>query len=902
MADVFANAPPPSKAGIDFPDMGDLFSGGIVSKAMDVLALPNYAAAGAVDYALEGQNPFAGAVEGLKTRESFIDVLDKRGAPKWLSIPVGLAADIAVPTVPGMGLLKGAKVSALARIAGVAERHGAMAIEDAIRIGAEGRAPAEAAAEGAAQTFMRGMNARDVFRATGDAEAARVAARAGEELGFVDHMKKLANADTPPSPSTAGAWLRAGQAITDRLVRSFGGFVESHPMFKGLGKPFVERMGVQGDIQRVLLGVGKERADEITRILKPEDHTNWWLAAQGLAEPANEDVAKAVQLTKLWTDENFAALSKRGARQTLPTATIAYRRMGADQKADVLRFLKELEAESGMVDPSLTLKSAYAQVGNRPVAQHRIDMLEMTGEGRLALDIFKSAGEITPGGIVKIPIRKVNAYLPAIKTAAAATRDSEAGLRDLATSIKRYGPELTPEQAYAAAGQILKERATEMGDIRKSLQHARGEQMTAEAANDFVHDPKQILYKMASDNADLISGAEAWGGKGELFDALRMDLARAHGLAGVGGADMLAPQAYREADETLTKAYAIRNGMWRDEMNPALRVLNTISDHIFLGPRTVLIQPTTLTNSGALSGVGNSFLAIQEAVTSGPIRRLVERLGAHIPTMLDAVDAARGLKKLSRWNPILNMVGKTDRGMRVTAAVAGGLHAAETEEKVLAAVRAGNMAKAEKMAGFLQRTHGIDTAGLLRGEALSDDAIMQAMTSSAHITNFTGDVLALPKAFQSTSGKFFLKFKQYALQQTHFIDRLANEALVHKNWGPLLRYAAMFPWVYHNVLRTVNTLKNQEKQNTPEDGINYLKDMLMIGALGYVGDVTQAMSSPSEALGLGFIAGPNAAAIVKGLQGTFAMLPGPNQDFSKAQESLIPQSVRQVKTFLENAQ
>jgi hypothetical protein len=66
---------------------GDFMSGGLVSKAIDVLSVPNYLLAGGVDAALAGQNPFEGAVEGLRSRESFIDVLEKRSVPKWAAIP-----------------------------------------------------------------------------------------------------------------------------------------------------------------------------------------------------------------------------------------------------------------------------------------------------------------------------------------------------------------------------------------------------------------------------------------------------------------------------------------------------------------------------------------------------------------------------------------------------------------------------------------------------------------------------------------------------------------------------------------------------------------------------------------------------------------------------------------------
>jgi hypothetical protein len=806
--------------------------------------------------------------------------------------PVGLAADVLTPTIPGTGIFKALRgASGVERLAEVASRlpQAGRKIEDVISAAAKTSHAAEDAAH-AAETLAKTDEAANVLARTGSSEAARVAAGVSQANTFADNVRRVVMEDGPPGGKEAAPWMKSMESLGLTLLAPFKTFMENHPGFRGLGGAFAQKLESQGNIKRALLGEGKARMDEIVRLLPTTArHKEWLLAMHGLAEAKTPEVQKAVQLTKAWAGENFAALDKRGTRMAHGVATIAYSMLGNTEKIEAASKLKWLEG--------LNLGDA------RQVPREIQEALEATTEGRMALDLFHLRAEIGPAGVIKAPLKARGNYLPAVLTRAARKRESQQGAAELAQALQRYGLGMSPEEASNAAKHILGSHAVALGDVRKSLQFSRGDLMSLDTIDNFVQDPRQILSKMATDNADLLASVETWGGKHELYDAWHLDLARAHGLSAVPGAIEQVPQEYRAAAETATKAFNIQNGTLRDELNPVLGILNKISDHIFLGPRTVLIQPTTISNVGALAGVGNSMLGIQEALVNSPIRHLVERLGAHIPTMLDAPNDARGLAKLRSWNPILHMVGKADRGMRVSAAISGGLHAAETEEKVLAAVRAGNMAKAEKMAGFLQRTHGIDTAGLLRGERLSDAAMMQAMTNTAHLTNFTGDVTALPKAFQSSAGQFFLKFKQYSMQQSSFISRLVAEGKEHKNWGPLLRYAAMFPWTYNSVLRAVNNLKHAEKQNTPDQGLKYVADMLMIGSMGYIGDVVQALASPSEALSLGFVAGPNAAAIFKLSRGVRSLLPvgeGGAVDWSGVRENLLPQSARQVLTFGEN--
>ena len=103
---------------------------GVISKTLNALARPVYAAAGAAEWAV-GKGSRSGFFENInqnmKERESFGHLLEKVGAPKIVSIPLGFALDIAADPINwatagtaallpriGYGLVKGTAKEGLA--------------------------------------------------------------------------------------------------------------------------------------------------------------------------------------------------------------------------------------------------------------------------------------------------------------------------------------------------------------------------------------------------------------------------------------------------------------------------------------------------------------------------------------------------------------------------------------------------------------------------------------------------------------------------------------------------------------------------------------------------------------------------------------------------------------------
>ena len=889
---------------------GTFFSGNLLSKGLDLISIPNYAAAGAADAALGGENPLSGAMKGIHDRASFIDTFEHHSMPKWAAIPLGLAVDIAVPGVP-LGI--GAKAKHAGDVAELIERTAVSAEHSIADIAEEAARMAGQSSEGAAKGM--GVAARAAMeRADARTMMRRAYAKAAKEklpvndvlvrdFGMVpeelDDLSKWDQLVAKADPD--GRWERTLGGAKDFLVRPIKQVLRENPLFEGVGAKMAGAMDILSDVRQRVAGeslfraknilktLGKDKADNIAFQLKmhrdlDDDTIRFWLQKNNIAANwrGGAHVDDAVKQARKLFDEFYEANSKKGVHQVFKYTTMLFKRLRPEEQSLALAYLK---------DPTAMTAAGTAPAKVVAFVKHAL------GEGSHydeAMERFVA------------PLVKKKNYFPLMLTPDAMRVAKQEDLKAIRTVLADMG--YAAEEATAVAEQIVMDRLGESDDIMKALQHNRGSTQMFDVTNlaGYEHDVEKILMKAVGDNADLIASAHAFGGRHQGFRAMTESYLTLHGLNGKDPKAIVnAHPEIRGGFDLLNKAYQSAIGNEHSALDPALSALGKLSDTLFLGPKTILLQISTLANSAGMSGIGRSLAGLAHTVSDPSISAHIERLGATtLPNIMNMSNSGTAdlLSRLREWNPILKGVSWADRGQRTAAAVAGGVHMLDLERELKAA----SPERAAEIVREFMEVYGINVG---KDSVLSREALIQGMQNIVKLTNFTGDAQALPKVFRGPAGKFFMKFKQYSFQQSYFIDKLVQEGAFSQfpRFSPryseagrqrFLRYVAMFPWVYKHIATATNALRSEEHQVDPHSNpAEYVRNMMMMGWLGYMGDVAAAMSSKSEALGLGVVAGPNTSLLLKGAHAGVGLVRG---DGASALTPVTPQAIKQGANLWEN--
>jgi hypothetical protein len=881
-------------------------SGNILSKGIDLLGTANYAAAGAADALLSGDNPIEGAGRGIQERASFVDTLRHHGAPGVVALPAGLLADILVPAVPGIGLAtKGVKAARYARLTGVLERS----------LGEE---------RSLAKILV--SHTGDISDVAYDASRMQDAAHAGEAAGDMFHAraatterlrpqdmdpettaKLIESADTGPqnpffAAITGTTWAKNLGHVKSGLLDPLEKLMDQ-PIFKGVGKAWVKLADTMQPMNRALEGELLARVEDIAAMVPKADHKAFWLATHG--ESLADDMAHLQEPLAKWrrmTEEVYDLHAGLGTRQKMGMHTwYLQNRLTPAEKAAAKDLHTRLVAgvtEHGGSGMSPITIGHGAQRLDRWVPTALRDETRGSNVGRFVWKLAQDGAEFdAKSGEIVALLKHTKNYGMKVAKDRVVKQHVERGLPDVMSYIHEMHPNVPMAEVRAEAEAILANDLLRTGDISKQLQHQRITS-TLPDPDEYHVDPRVWGAKFARDNANLVARTKVFGPGDQVFDGLVHQYKVLNGVE--HAAEIAMEGEVKRGYDTLLKSQAVLTNRLDDPTSPALRAISTISDYLFLGPKTLLLQATTLANHAGLAGIGNSLAGVGITLADPRWQKFSRRIGVAVPNMLDALGT--GTAKFRRWNFVLKAVGHADAQMRMFGAVAGGLHAVELEEQVLKLVRAGKLEEAKGVVAYMGRRLKVDASVLLEGKALPDALLMRTMQNVADVTNFTGDVARMPKVLQGNAGKYFMKFKAFSLQQSQFMGGLLEEGRQHGNWKPLLRYAAMFPWVYKDVLKVTNQFRSSERQLDPhEDPLEYLKNLLMIGALGYWGDAGMALGSDSEALGLGLVAGPNTGALLKTKQGAKDLLPW-RFDPVKAARSLQPQSINQMRSLWENSQ
>lgn len=847
-----------TKAGI--PDTGQFMSGGFFSKAIDLLSTTNYMSAGAVDAALRGDNPLTGAVEGLQTRRSFTDVLGDRGVPPAVATPLGIVGDIVLDpaTWATGGLALSGKARHLGRIKELIERMPAglrTAKEVAAGVGDLGKVD-DAASMAELVRFGRSKYAHEAYKKAEPSGlvAAKRAARAAAknydpseaELVALGEEVLASTRFGPISASQAGGWKRGLDFLKKRLVYSMEDFVRKDlPNFGRVGGSFVRQAKMQEAISQGLNAETLRLGNEVIRLVgrKKENWIRFTKAVHGL-EPMEELSPELQKAWKLWDElrnVRFDDLREAGVKQVHTVLSVLFGRKMPEVQQAILKKLGE-----GQVD--------------------QLAKFEPGSVDWFAQQVQKFGGEITADGAVHMPIQKHANYGPLYaKGEMIKRRATQMDFQDMVRQFMEAEPGLSLEKARVLAEDRAMEIFMAPNDIRKQFQYGRLSQHIPIDEKLMELDPAIWVSKWSRDVSDRIAQAMAWGGDDEIFKEMKQTLK----LQG----DMVPGF---KGDEQLQHVFDLMTGQFRHPLKPMVSAVSQAANLFFLGPRTAIVQATQLANNASWTGVSNALAGIASAMTDPLMRKLNVRLGVALPTLQHAADADALSKVTGVWHKIIG-VEYADKMVRTAGAIGSALHGLETADNLVAAARSGNKAAMAKYVRIME-LHGVDAQKVLeRGGQMIDDELTAFMLRGANATNFTNSVMSLPSVFREPGGQFFLKFKTYAAQQSGFIYKLMTRAK-NGDWGPLLRYAAVFPWIYGMTFRAMNELRT--KPIDTEDDWSMLQNMMLTGAFGFWGDAAMALGSPSEAMRLGIVGGANVSMLTKATGGVAATIRG-EADFSE---------------------
>lgn len=167
---------------------------------------------------------------------------------------------------------------------------------------------------------------------------------------------------------------------------------------------------------------------------------------------------------------------------------------------------------------------------------------------------------------------------------------------------------------------------------------------------------------------------------------------------------------------------------------------------------------------------------------------------------------------------------------------------------------------------------GIDPESVIvNGGKLTDQQMLKAASTVSHDVNFWGDSLSLPEAFATPSGRFWLQFKSFAVQQFVMMkNHVTKPALEYIQSGgargdiqPLVRTLTVLP-AGGEILQDIRALAQNRQRRSMGLVERYLDNLVAASTFGIMGDAFQATQNGLEG-SLSFLAGPAVSTAGKGM-------------------------------------
>lgn len=879
--------------------------GGLVAKTLDVLSTPQYAVAGAGRALLRGENPLEGLTTGVVNRASNIDTLKDLGLGGAPGFALGMGLDIVTdPTnlLPFIGAgAKGARLAEVARgvrTFGSAEEIMADTAEVGTRL-AMNRAGRRVAAR---QTYMSTLGA------TTKAEAITLATTYPERHQIAIAAARRAAKTTAvtidkASPSELARLLSStmadGQILADAssgMRRDWRDLATVAVKRAGDALRDVGRFGPAGPMIANALDAASLRMHRLAshraeylqaKLLKPlmafdEPTRKIFTAVASGTESITKLPAELHPVVEEWKvirDQLFKELSDHGVREADFTISAKLNAL-AGQSADDVNIIERLISEIGTTpqEELLQLAGKLTPAGRKVWGYIQPNAHLVT--------VVRSP--VTGALVATMPLQHVAEYAPRIlnaKGVALMRRIAERRDKAAITEVLSKASHLTADQVIEFADALKRSSGFRPGDVMESFQIRR----LAEAAlpkDLFELDPLRWMPSYVERASNRVAHASVWGGMNGNFEALRAAV-RAH------GGDVAA----RHVDSLWD---AVTGGGSRGFWDGTVNTINKISSDTLLGPRTALMQLTQLANPAAKYGVRNTLAAMGTVLrdffktvnsADDSVLAVIKRSGALLPTSDMLADTSNMGKLRQTWHNIMG-VRAADSAVRAVSAVAAAFWVEDAVKALRQAAAAGREVSPHVARGLAEL--GLDAGALARqAHDLTPAQLANAMQRGAGITQFMSRPQDLPLMFRGTGGKFFLKFKSFAFQQSAFlkenvIDLLKDKKTFHAGATAALKYVGAFSYLYSDVAQHLAMLAN--KENPTDDDLAYMQNLMLTGAVGVWGDATVAAFKGNKQLWGGFLTGPNPVMLA-----TYAGAPVQairNQDVSKL-KPLLPGLIRQ---------
>jgi hypothetical protein len=406
--------------------------------------------------------------------------------------------------------------------------------------------------------------------------------------------------------------------------------------------------------------------------------------------------------------------------------------------------------------------------------------------------------------------------------------------------------------------------------IRTAFQHERG--LTLNLPRE--RNAKVWQRRAYHDFARRAAQAKVWGPQDEVFVEMHKRLAAAG-----GDADRL---------ERLFKIYVGRPPRDTGTGNIAALARNarSFSTISLLGPRVGILQYMQLVNPAARLGIRTTLGGIVAGWRNPGLRGVAEEVGALLPSehLLTTVEP------MSQWGEwwIRNiaMMPRADRGARNVSAIAGGLASKKWAQEYWKLTQADAAAGSPSLArggvssalkyvgvrnraeriGFLRRKLeedlGIPIQLVIKNEGeLPIEAVMAAMQTASHKTQFASSILDLPEGRHTPIGKFIFTLRTFAKQQTPFVNKMVSDAVKYGDTGPIVRFLLLYPAIYETARPFLDFLAGREfisraDQDTRERIAGMLEGALWTGLWGSMGDfINQLGASNPKAKLMQYAAG-----------------------------------------------
>lgn len=881
-------------------------SGGPVGIFFDALSTPLYGVAGAVDAVRGGRDPISGIGEGIRNRTTFSNVLENAGAHGPAAAIGGIALDIAADplmwaTGGFSGIAKAGKLAGMTAksLAEVGPRSTLELMRGALDLteNSVGRFAMESE-EVQRRTYRRlhasdawhsvlgpvGPNHSDpIHRAAASTAAREAAFAAGARWKALDALPAdqraikrlellgtfLMDRGTKISDIGGGSLKGALSGIRNEWARTAAEVFSDTKTYGPNGALLADLMKVKAMREQKINGhfaaLLHQWAPEIRKLDKSKQAQLSKLIA-GVANRNEVFPDVAAVFDRLGIEGHLDTIGKDihalGIEAINPWFSSALASMQGPEREGMLEVLRKVESLNGLTDDVhqaklLELQNQIPELLTTP-AQKRL--FGKINEQVIVRGSLGSTIRTTPEGVILTNLHEGYGRAPFVFShqGQRLMRDALSGKATGQTFLEKFASanDLTIPHAKAVLSGLVDSQELSHLDYRRMLPRYM-DSLFDEADRYLELNPIKLLERAFAGAAHTTSHAATFGGNDSIAAGLLEGIAK-HSP---------------EAGEKARRVFRASNGLTvgdRD-ISKAIQIMNNITSGVMLGPRVAVLQFMQASNPILAFGFTNTAAAARAVMTSPELAERAIRVGARGISATSLREGMLGEASFVQAISTLSGIKAADEHMRTISSVAAGLHAQDMAADLFRlGQRQMHTANGQRLLREFRQL-GIDAGALWGDDAfkmtgkLSDSLLDDAMREGANFTQFTGRSYELPAGMSTLHGRFFMRFKNFTMQQANFLNKAIFDPWRHGEKGLALaratKYAMAYGWIYSKAEPLLERMKGSP---TPEEhDIQTLRRILLTGAMGVWGDSAMTLLSGNAQLAAGIITGPNVSLLTK---------------------------------------